>query len=87
MAIIKREFVLHGYVATCTFGDTDVFTAPVYAINKADAYERAKKAVHNTYEPKDIKHKGGATLLVETFSEYKKRKEKEKQKWNRSDLR
>ncbi len=78
MAVIRREFVLHGYVATCTFGDRSVFTAPVYAINRADAYVRAKRAVHSTYEPKDIRHKGGAVLEVLTFKEYRKRKEEQK---------
>lgn len=76
MGMITRQYVLHGYVGVCEFGDGAVFKAPIYAINRQDAEEKARRALERTYTEAQIKKRGDASIKVYRLRDYKKEIEK-----------
>lgn len=73
--MVTRQYVLHGYVGVCEFGDGAVFKAPVYAVNLADAEDRTRRALANTYTENQIRKRGDVDIKVYRLREYKKRYE------------
>lgn len=77
MGMITRQYVLHGYVGVCEFGDGAVFKTPIYAINFEDAEDRTRRALANTYTESQIRKRGDVDIKVYRLKEYKE-KEHEK---------